>query len=84
MQIEKKKNLKNWYSRVVKIRNTSEAVLRPQYTPGHHTDSVPMGLGLFDSLGEYRGLSTASEVFLVLVFTAWPVQGQSAEIYTEG
>ena len=83
MQIEKKK-LKNGYSRVVKIRNSSEAVLRPQYTPGHHTDSSPMGLGLFDSLGEYCGLSTASEVFIVLVFTTWPAQGQSAEIYTEG
>ena len=32
VQIEKN-TLKYWYSWVVKKRNTSEAVLRPQYTP---------------------------------------------------
>ena len=37
---------KHEYNWVLKIRNTSEAVLRPQYTPlGYHTDCGPMGLG---------------------------------------
>ena len=34
----RKNTLKSWYSWVVKIRNTSEAVLRPQYTPWHYTE----------------------------------------------
>ena len=39
---------------VVKIRNASEAVLGPQYTPqGHHTDRSPVGLGQYDGQGEY-------------------------------
>ena len=55
------------YSWVVKIRNTSEAVLRPQYTlgNGHHTDRGSMGLGQYNTLGEYCGLHTASSVFLI-------------------
>ena len=53
---------------VVKTRNTSEAVLRPQYIPlSHHTDCGPMGLGQYNSLGEYCGPHTALSVFLILV-----------------
>ena len=36
---------------VVNIRNTSEAVLGPQYSLGHHTDLGPVGLGQYNSLG---------------------------------
>ena len=57
----------NWYSWVVKIRKTSDTVLRPQYTPSHHTDRGPMGLGQYNSLGEYCGPHTASSVFLILL-----------------
>ena len=56
---------KHEYSWVVKIRNTSEAVLRSQYSLGHQTDSIPMGLGQYNSLGEYCGPHTASSVFLI-------------------
>ena len=57
------------YSRVVKIRNTSEA---GQNTPiGHHTDRSPMGLSQYkapdNSIGEYCDPHTASSVFLILV-----------------
>ena len=51
-----------------KIRNTSEAVIRPQYPLGHHTDGGPMGLGQCNSLGEYCGPHTASSVFPVSKF----------------
>ena len=53
-------------SRSVKIRNTSEAVLKPQYTinPSRHTYGSHMGLGQYNSLGEYCG----SSVFLKLIF----------------
>ena len=54
---------RNSYSWIVKIRNTSEAVLGPQYTLGHHTDHGPVGLGQYDSLGEYCDPHTASSVF---------------------
>ena len=39
-----------------------------QNTPlGHHTDRGPMGLGQYNSLGEYCDPHTASSVFLILV-----------------
>ena len=56
-------NYIDMYSWVVKIRNTSEAVFRPQYD----TDCGPMGLGQYDSLMEYCGPHTASFVFLILI-----------------
>ena len=31
---------------------------------GHHTDSGPLGLGQYNGIGAYIGLSPASEVFL--------------------
>ena len=34
---------------------------------GHHTDHGPIGLGQYNSPGEYCGLHTASSVFLILV-----------------
>ena len=34
----------------------------------HHTDSSPMGLGQYDSLGEYCGSHTASSVFLISLY----------------
>ena len=55
------------YSWVVKIRNTSEPVLRLQYTPWHHTDGGPKDLGQYDSPGEYCDPHTASSVFLILI-----------------
>ena len=45
---------KHEYSWVVQIGNTSEAVLRPQYTPWpsySYTDSSPTCLGQYNSLG---------------------------------
>ena len=45
---------------VVKTRNTSETVLRP--------DRGPMGLSQYDGLGEYCGPHTASSVFLILIY----------------
>ena len=41
------------YSWVVKIRNTSEAVIGLNTPLGHYTDSGPTGVGQYDSLGEY-------------------------------
>ena len=42
--------------------------MRAANTPlGHHTDHCPMGLGQYDSLGEYCGPHTASSVFLILL-----------------
>ena len=35
---------------------------------GHHTDRGPIGLGQYDSLGEYCNPHTASSVFLILLF----------------
>ena len=64
---KEKKTLKYWYSWVVKIRNTSEAVLRPQYSPWPLYCLHPMGLGQYDSLGEYCGPHTASSVFPTLI-----------------
>ena len=56
-----------WYSWVVKIRNTSEAQYSVQNTLlGHHG---PMGLGQYNSIGEYCGPHTASSVFLISIFT---------------
>ena len=46
---------KHEQSWVVKIRNTSEAVVRSQHSLGHHTNHGPTGLGQYDSLGEYCG-----------------------------
>ena len=46
---------------------------------GHHTDRGPMGLGQYNSLGEYCGLSTASEVFLLLLGPITPTQ-DSADV----
>ena len=34
---------------------------------GHHTDRGPMGLGQYNSLGEYCGPHTASSEFLILI-----------------
>ena len=48
---------------VVKIRNTSEVVLGPQYSSCHHTDNGPVGLGQYNSLGEY-----CDPVFLIFIF----------------
>ena len=59
-----KKTLKYWHSWVVKTRNTSEAVLRPQYTPW------PLywtGLGQYSNLVKYCGPHTASSVVLILL-----------------
>ena len=56
----------NIYSWVVKIRLTSEAVLRPNTPLGHHTGYVHAGCGI--ALGEYCGPRTGSSVFLVIVF----------------
>ena len=55
------------YSWVVKIRSTSEAVLRSQYSPWPSYGLRPMGLGQYDGLGEYCGPHTASSVFLILL-----------------
>ena len=55
---------RNKHSWVVKIRNTSEAVLGSQYIPWPLYRPRP-----YNSLGEYCGLTTASEVFLILVFS---------------
>ena len=52
---------------VVKIRNTSEAVLRPQYSAWHYTDCGPVGLGQYNSLGKYCDPHTASSMFLILI-----------------
>ena len=65
MQIEKK-NTKILDSWVVKLGNTSDVVLRRQYTLCHHTDRSPMGLGQYNSYGEYCGPHTAYSVFLIL------------------
>ena len=54
---------KNWYSWVVKIRNTSEAVLK--YPIGLYTDCGPMGQ--YNSMDEYCNPHTASSVFLILL-----------------
>ena len=53
---------------VVKMRNTSEAVFRPQYAPwtSYHTDYDPTGLGQYNGLEAYCGPYTASSVFLML------------------
>ena len=56
----------NEYSWVVKIRITSEAVLRPQY----HTDHGPRGLGRCDGLG-------ASYCLLCLSYYSTPKSGES-------
>ena len=48
---------------VVKIRNTSEAVLWAKY----HTDRDPTGLGQDNGLGEYCGPHTAFFVFPILL-----------------
>ena len=58
---------KDEYSWEVKIRNTSEAVSGHKTPLGHHTDCGPMGLGKYNSLGEYYGPHTASSVFLILI-----------------
>ena len=57
---------KHEHSWVLKIRNTSDAVVSPQYT--HNTDRGTMGLGQYNSLMEYCGPHTASSVFLILVY----------------
>ena len=42
------------------------------YIPiGHHTDHGPIDLGLYDSLGEYCGPSTASSVFLIIIIIVY-------------
>ena len=56
----------NIVQKVVKIRNTSEAVLMPQYSPW--SSYCPgSGLGQYDSIGEYYDPHTASSVFLILL-----------------
>ena len=52
---------------VVKIRNNSEAVLRPQYAPRPYTDQCPEGRCQYDVQGAYCGPHTASSVFLILI-----------------
>ena len=48
---------------------------RGHNTPlGHHTDHGPMGLGQYNSLGEYYDPHTASSVFLILIFTLLEIQ----------
>ena len=42
---------------------------------GHHTDCGPMGIGQYNSLGEYCGLSTDTEVFLILLDLPYTEQG---------
>ena len=56
------------YSWVIEIRNTSEAVLRSQYTLGHYNDCSPMGRGQYNGLGEDCDPHIASSVFLILLF----------------
>ena len=34
----------------------------------HHTDCGPMGLGQYNSLGEYCGPHTASSVFFLVIY----------------
>ena len=41
----------------------------PNAPLGYHTDHSPMGLGQYNSLGEYCGPHTASSVFLILIVT---------------
>ena len=59
----------NDYSWLVKIRNTSEAVLRPQYNPWPPHYPCPPVLGQYDGLGEYiycrPGPHTALSLFLI-------------------
>ena len=60
---------KHSYSWVIKTRNSPEVVLgNSNNIPlGHHTDLSPMGLGQYNSLGEYYGPHNASSVFLILI-----------------
>ena len=44
----------------------------PNTPLGHYTDCGPMGLGQYDSPGEYYYPHTTCEVFLVLVFNKGP------------
>ena len=46
--VNRRKKINYWYSWVVKIRNTSEAVHNTPILLGHHTNRGPMGLGLYD------------------------------------
>ena len=57
---------KHEHSWVLKIRNTSDAAVSPQYTYDTHHGS--MGFGQYNSLGEYCDPHTASSVFLILVY----------------
>ena len=52
----------------VKIRNTSEAVLRPQYTPWPSFFHSPLGLGQRYGLAAYCGPHITSSVFLISIF----------------
>ena len=52
---------------MVRIRTTQRQCLGHNKPLGHHTNCSPVGLGQYNSLGEYGDLSTVSEVFLILV-----------------
>ena len=55
------------YSWVVKKRKHLRGCTQAKINPfGHYTDRNLMGLGQYDSLGEYCGPHTASYVFLIL------------------
>ena len=79
--IKRKSALKCWYSRVVKVRNTSEAYSYHNTLLGNHTDHSPMDLGQYNSLGEYCGLNTASSVFLIIITRVIPfIQSKCPDI----
>ena len=69
MQIEKNP-LKYWYSWVGKKhhRGSIQATIQP-LTNIIYTDHGPMGLGQYNSLGEYCGLNTASSVSYIINIT---------------
>ena len=56
------------YSWVVKMRKPQRQYSGHNTPLGHHTNRGPMGLGQYNSLGEYCRLSTASSVFRILIW----------------
>ena len=51
---------------------------------GHHTDRSPVGLGQYDSRGEYCDPHTASSVFLILIFLIEETMRCTALVFTMG